>query len=146
MKHIRKFNEGLTDFFKRKEVKENPEKSTFKPKEVRVPGLSYYATEFKLADGTIEYPIWEVGKKTPKLQDPLMRTKPVAVIKEFDGYFILHIFGVGLLGSTSTVHEKVKTKSIEQALKYLESLKKEKEAEKLKKEKEFDKDISDEDF
>ena len=134
MKHIKKFNEGLTDFFKRKEIKENPEDSTFKAKEVRVPGSSYYATEVKLRNGRIENYIWEVGKG-------IMTTKPVAEIKEFDGYFILNIFGVG-----SMVREKIKTKSIEQALKYLEKLKKEKESEKLKKEKEFDKDISDEDF
>jgi hypothetical protein len=126
MKHLRKFNEGFMDIFKKKKKEEDPKENLEK---IRVTDCDFWAEKGRSEDTYYIYHGWGFG------------AKPMGYVKEIDGNLILNMrdyFGNGI--------NKVKVKSVEQALKYLDKLNKEKKQKYREEEKRFDKDISDEEL
>ena len=129
IKVLSKFNEGFMDLFKKREKEK--EKPQVKWERITVPDCDFFA-HYRPLSGPNTYEIyhgWGFGGK------------PMGYVKEIDGNLILNTndyFGNGI--------NKVKVKSVEQALKYLDKLNKEKKQKYREEEKGFDKDISDEEF
>jgi hypothetical protein len=138
MKHLQKF-EGFFNFLKGEKKKDNIDsESEFKEKIVTLDDSRYRASK-RSKNG-----LYHIYDTTEKDWEKIKRgNNIIASVKEVDGNMILTIYSDY---DSSIKGSKVKVKSVEQALRYMEKLKKEEEKEREELSKKFDKDISEEEY